>query len=156
MDLPSLYIGIAIIAAILLPFFLISRRQKKRENLLQKKFIENGLKYGVEITETEQWKDRNLGLDSVKKKLIFRHFINQEMTETLIDLSNFNRALLETSMLGSADSATAFDKINVRLKSKTGNKDEMISFFKSETDSIMYFELQLAEKWVKLINEVLN
>ena len=156
MDLPSLYIGIAIIALILLPFFFVSRKQKKQEKLVLKQFIEHGFKYGIELTETEQWSDRILGVDTLKRKIIFRHYTHEEMNETLVDLNKHSQAILEKSMLGNEDTSTAFDTILVRLKSKTGREDEIISFFKSETDSIMYFELQLAEKWVKLINELLK
>jgi len=156
MDLSSLYIGLLILALIALPFFLLTVIRKKRETLLQKQFIAKGIKYGIEIKETDQWKDRQIGMDSIKLKVLFTHFINEEITETLIDLKNIQSCGVETIWLKNDSASSAFDTIKINFKSKSGLDISSLSIFESEIDSIAYFELQIAEKWVKLINELLK
>jgi hypothetical protein len=97
MDLSSVIIGLAILALVILPFIFISMRNKNKENQNVKEFIQTGLKYGLELSETEQWSNHLLGLDPVKRKILFREFNEQQFNETVFDLNEVKSCTLSSN-----------------------------------------------------------
>lgn len=155
MNLSSAYIGIGILALIILPFYLSSLKRKKNSNRLTKEFIACGLKYGIELSETDHWKDRLIGLDNLKRKLLFRHSNDGDFTETLIDLNDVSSCSVEISYLKTLESEKAIDRIEILFKMK--NKSLVsVSIYNSETDMMVYSELEIAEKWLKACQELLR
>lgn len=156
MNSSSIIIGLAILAVVILPFIVISIRNRSKENQNIKEFIQTGLKYGLELAETEQWSDHLLGLDPVKRKILFRQVNNDQFTETLFDLNEAKSCTLLVTNLQSAGAGQAPDKIEIVFRQKGGKAIENLQIFNSDFDSIVYTQMEIGEKWTKLINEALR
>jgi hypothetical protein len=156
MNSSSIIIGLAILALVIIPFVLIAIRNKKKENQNIKEFIQTGLKYGLEFSETEQWGDRLLGMDPMKRKILFRQFNSDQFTETIFDLNEANSCSLLVTNLQSAGASQSPDKIEIVFRQKGNKAIENLQLFNSEFDHIVYTQFEIGEKWTKLINESLR
>lgn len=147
----SAYIGIGILALVIAPFLIGYLKRKKNKENLVKEFIKTGFKYGIEISQTDTWKNRLIGYDSIKKKLLFS-FRSDEYIEVLIPLSEVISAEIRTSYLNNFEKV--IDKIQLEIKFKTGKNEtsiENFNFYDSENDGTIDFELILANKWREII-----
>lgn len=156
MDSSSIIIGLAILALVTLPFLIISIRNRSKENQNIKEFIQTGLKYGLELSETEQWGNRLLGMDPVKRKILYRQFNDDQFTETLFDLSEAKSCTLLVTNLQVAGASQAPDKIEIVFKQKGSKTIDNLQLFNSDIDQIVYTQFEIGEKWTKLINETLK
>lgn len=156
MDSSSIIIGLVILALVILPFIYFSTRNKNKENKNVKEFIQTGLKYGLEFSETEQWGNCLLGLDPVKRKILFRQFSGDQFTETVFDLNEVKSCSLLVNNLQSAGTSQAPDKIELVFQPKNKKAVENLQLYNSETDHVVYTQLEIGEKWTKLINESLR
>src|SRR5687768_14621271 len=155
MNASSIYIGLAIAALIALPFIIGALRGRAKEKTITREFIETGLKYGIDISETETWNDRVIGLDSVGKKLLFRHTLKAEFTETLIDLNLVADCTSETKFLKTAGEERVIESIQLIFKMKNGRTDAL-SIYHADLDMNVYSEVQIAEKWTQKVRELLS
>ncbi|MBK6525381.1 MAG: hypothetical protein IPO32_11790 [Crocinitomicaceae bacterium] len=156
MNSASIIIGLAILAAVILPFVILSIRKRNKDYQNIQEFINTGLKYGLELSETEQWSDRLLGLDPVKRKILFRQFNNDQFTETIFDLNEAKSCSLLVTNLQTAGASQAPDKIEIVFKQKGNKAVENLQLYNSETDQVVYTQFEIGEKWTKLINDSLR
>lgn len=156
MNTSSILIGLAILAGVVLPFVILSIRKRNKENQSIKEFIQTGFKYGLELSETEHWNNRLLGIDPIKRKILFRQTEAEEFTETVIDLNEVKSCTLLVTNLQSVGANQVPDKIEIAFKQKNNKPLENLQIFDSETDSVVYAELEIAEKWTKIINEAIR
>jgi hypothetical protein len=156
MDSSSVIIGLAILALVILPFIFISMRNKNKENQNVKEFIQTGLKYGLELSETEQWSNHLLGLDPVKRKILFREFNEQQFNETVFDLNEVKSCTLLVTNLQVAGASQSPDKIEIVFTQKNNKTVDNLQLFNSEMDHVVYTQFEIGEKWTKLINESLR
>lgn len=156
MDSSSIIIGLAILALVILPFIFISIRNKNKENQNVKEFIQTGLKYGLEFSETEHWSNCLLGLDPIKRKILFRQINELQFTETVFDLNEVRSCSLLVTNLQIAGASQAPDKIELVFQPKNNKAVDNLQLYNSETDHVVYTQLEIGEKWTKLINESLR
>jgi hypothetical protein len=156
MNLPSLYIGLAIVVLILLPFIIGALRGQAKAKSITREFYETGIKYGIDISETETWNNRVMGLDVKSKKLLFRHTHNNELTETLIDLNTVSSCNSEINYMKSGADDKIIETIRLIFKMKPSKTTETISVYDADLDLNVYTEVQIAEKWVQHVNEMIS
>lgn len=156
METSSIIIGLCILGAVIIPFYLASKRRKKSENSLVREFLATGLKYGIEISETEVWKDRILGIDTTSKKLLYRYKPNGNLTETLVDLKTTASCSPEISYLKSTGDEQVIESINLNFKMKKDHSIVSLSVYESDSDLMIYSEYEISQKWSKICTDLLN
>lgn len=161
MDLGSALMGaIAIIICVLL-YILLNRNKKKREKLFLQPLLKMAAQNNCQIHKHEIFGNFAIGMDETKNFVFFHKLANDEVIEQSVDLGEIQSCkVINTSrMLKSRDggSQKVIDRLQLSFipltKTKPGIKME---FFNSEVSIRLNGELQLIEKWSKLINDHLN
>jgi len=160
MDLATLLIGIGAVAIMVMPIFLIQFFNKRKEkNKL------NGLKnkaqtLGVDITRQESWNEQFIGLDTVNCKLVIFNNIEDISSSKIHDLTSFKNCSLNIERRGGKskkEHSSVIERINLILQPTNLNTPECkINFYDSAINMSIHNEMEVAEKWEKLICEVIN
>lgn len=159
-ELSSALIGIAIVVIIIVPFVIIALNKKMKMKKRTDAFLTKALKHNLNISEFELMDNFSIGLDKESLKLFYikGNEINPE--EFVIDLTHVNKCFSSDSSRSvntSNKSISVIDRLELVLKYKESTKaDTIIEFFNTEHFPHINNELQLLEKWVKLINQLLK
>lgn len=113
------------------------------------------------ITQFDIWHNSVIGMNDSVAELYFIKNSSDEQTFQKIQLSEFQRCWVnEVSRTVSIKESIikVVEKVEVIMANKVKNKpDTAIEFYNQETDRLDLFgELQLAEKWCKLLNDKIN
>jgi hypothetical protein len=165
MELNTLIISVALIVPCVLLVVLIKKyNQKKKKEALASLFKLVAEKECT-ITMSDYWKDfytnTKIAIDTDKLWLFFIRKINGVENKTALDLSGIKRAnvISNTRIVDEGkNKQTVIDVIKLELLSKEKDKpDIFLEFYNNEYDSLIISEeLQLAEKWVGIINQSVN
>ncbi len=148
---------LAIIAMGGIPFVIMNRRShnKNLRSLNNLKALAN--ESGAEIVSHNIWNDNSIGLDPQAKKLFFINKIQLIDMNTVIDLRDVLKCTLLTTSRNektNEGSQRVIDKVDINISFRNKKKpDTFMTCYNSSIDGmILNGELQLAEKWVKIIN----
>jgi hypothetical protein len=158
MDTSSILIGVLTLIIWAIPFTLVSRRNKKRNNknlkLLSDWSIENKLK----LDKIESHSDFILGLDSTEKTFVFFKG-SSENRIVKIPLFNVSQVQLVKETVVSNDNSVHNSRIkSVYLEFSQKNSQSQslqIELFSIEKHHQLSGEIQLGQEWVKQMNSIL-
>ena len=155
MDKTTLVISIISMMICAVPFlFVVKARNRRKKELL------NELKYAAEkhdsdITHYEIHGDIALAMDSKKG---YFHFLNPESGKskvTTLDLIDFTQCAVEKEFDDARSSR--LKRVAIRFTgTASGKKDRSLVFYDIETNYQPSGEIQLAEKWAGILNEVMS
>ncbi len=161
MNLGATIVGIVIVGLCIIPFILISANsRKKKERLLQGLF---GLaqKNKGEISRYDLWNNSTIGIDDTAHTIFFTRKVKETETLQMIHLAevqkcrviNSGRAVRQT-----VGNHQVIEKLELEFaywdKVKTAT---VLEFYNTDSDSLtLTGELQLAEKWNKIVNDCLS
>lgn len=152
MEISSIIYGLLILLACLSPFIIIAQLKSNKRNKEINEFKKYGYKYGIELTDVDQWPNHLIGLDSLKKKILFVEKYPNQHEEIILNLNDYKSCELIRKDLGSGANAS-IDRIQLSFISKKDKASTVVQFYDSEKNSAMYFELGLAKKWCTLVND---
>lgn len=155
MEITSIIYGLLILLACLSPFIIIAQLKSNKTNKEINEFKKHGYKYGIEITDVDNWPNHLIGLDSLKKKLLYVEKYADQVDEIILDLNEYKSCEMIRKDVG-AGLNTSIDKIQLNFLSKNGSATTVLNFYHSEKNSAMYFELSLAKKWCELVNDIIK
>jgi len=157
MDLATLFIGLFILLAFVIPFVIMTRfsKEKRLLSLYKKKCREHKLN----ISKEEILPGRIIGLDADNKMLLFAYQNTDSEKSLLINLNTVSRCMIHqkvrSPLAGMSMNQKLTEEVNLRLTfQEEGQEDLFIPFYDGSRDEKTNFKLhhQKAEKWIELIN----
>ncbi len=160
MDNGSILLGIAVLASICLPFAFMIRGQRKRTKKLLNTLDELANKEQSKIGLHEVCGDMAIGFNEEQDKIFFIKNINENPVESVVDLKKVQQCKFVNTpkaIHGDHGNFNVIDKLLIRFSNKTKESaDASFLIYDSEESLQLSGELQLAEKWEKLINDRLK
>jgi hypothetical protein len=158
MDLGTIVITLVFIAIVTVPFVLTGYSKKRKKKNLFHRLTEMAENEGCAITQHEFCGDFLIGLDEVADRLFFfKKSENHEIVQS-VNLMEYKSCRLVNSNRTVGDKKTSYsviDKLELCFYPNDKSKpDILVELYNDEYDSLtLTGELQLAEKWEKLLNE---
>lgn len=139
-------------------YILASRSKKKKEKLFLQPLKRLAEMKNSKISDYDIWNNSIIGIDETSHFIFSVRKNNDSETSLCIDLSEIFRCRLnEVSRTTGPKEGNikAFDKIELIFVNKDKNKaDTILEIYNADTDRLnLSGELQIAEKWHKIINE---
>jgi hypothetical protein len=156
MDSESTILGLAILLTCITPILIL----KIRSNLKKRKFTgllyELAKKHNTTISQYDHWNASAIGLNKNGTQAFSISIYKDEEKQHELTLSSFTKCIVVNNNAGAAYKEGSFkvtNGIDLKLLSKNG-QDALINFYNIENDDpLLTDELELAEKWCKIINE---
>jgi hypothetical protein len=155
MDMKILITGIFLTALFVVPILYVALREKNKGKYVLKTFTKLAKESGVEIQSSDSWNNNYcIGTDVASIQLVYwnrREFLPSPL---VIPISNIESAKIYDSTKSSKSNGNtpvpANSKVELVIRMK--NKDEnRLLFFDATRDSDLVQNIQLAEKWLGII-----
>lgn len=153
-------IGIIFLLCITIYVISISNKKKKENKFLNNISRLSGINIG-KITRYEIWDHSVIGMNDSDAELYFIKNSSDDQTFQKIQLSEFQRCWVNEvsrTVAIKGSSIKVVEKVELILGNKQKSKpDTVIEFYNQHSGKLdLTGELQLAEKWRKLINEKIS
>jgi hypothetical protein len=154
MDFETMLLGILATAAFLLPILYIQRRQKSQANKEQQAFVAAAQLQGLQLSEFDFWADQyGIGLDKAQGKLFYRNASELDPQEVVLYLEQVRRCTFD-NVHREQNGNRIIDMIVLRIGLYGPKSPELyLPFYNREGSLMLSGELQLAEKWCRLIQQ---
>ncbi|AFM06077.1 hypothetical protein Fleli_3765 [Bernardetia litoralis DSM 6794] len=160
LDFGTLAIGVFALLLCIVPFVLDYKSRKKKENNLLEPLKKIAQQQNCQIGEHEVCQNFIIGIDKGKKSVFFYKEEKGKITEHFIDLATIQTCKVITShktMSNAKGSYKVIIQLELNFISKNQGKIEQTwEFFNADVSPKLNGEVQLVEKWCKLINVQLN
>lgn len=157
MDLGITAIGIITIAACVLPFVAMGRKRKKFTNSLLESLNNLASEHQSKLSEYEFGNDLVLGIDHDTNHFFFykqNNWIEVAKTINLAKVKHCSSVVKNQTVKTNAEAYRFIEKLEMKFSFKDSNgQDVLLEFYSNEVNMQLNNELQLLEKWVKLINQ---
>lgn len=157
MDSGTIIIGAIVIAICILPFILIGNSIKKRKKKLLYSLFGLAAQKNSKITQYDLGLDLAIGLDENAGSLFFfRRIKDKEIVEHIDVKAIQNCKVLNTgrTIRNSKENYQVTEKLELCITPKAKNRpDIFLEFYNSDENSQLDGELQLIEKWARIIND---
>ena len=160
MDLQSIIIGVIVITLCFFPYVYMTKKGKKRDQQFFQLLLNKAKHLNCNITTHEVLGEIIIGLDDDKKELFFI-----KRTKTYERLQHLNLNELKSIKLNNLSITVGPKESNQKVIDKlqlvftpidSTKKDIIFEFYNSDETLVLNGELQLIEKWAKLLNEKLR
>jgi len=160
MDLGVIITSVIFISLVSLPFLIINRQRKKKENQLLQSLKDAANKHQCTLTKLELCGNYAIGMDETKDFVFFKnksdlkehvHFINLALVESC-EMTNTERKIKTID-----NAYQVIDQLYLSFVPRAGNGSTIQwVFYHSDSHLQLNGELQSIEKWLKLIKERLK
>lgn len=148
MDISLVIVSIVLVGSVFIPYFMLNgeeHKERKKIGLIIKCVIsENNLN----ISESENWGNRYIGIDKVQRKMLFLKIIPSGNYTQLLDLNTLKGCQI---LIKRKDIKTKYKKDsileNLDLEVSVKNKEILLLNFFDTDDNIENYELNRIEKW---------
>ena len=161
MDLNTIITVVIITTFCILLYALINSGKKKKEaKFLQTLFVLAERMNG-QISEHDRWNNSIIGIDKARNYVFVVKKINGNETSQQINLADFQKCRVNESgrVVSTKESSTkVVDRIELVFSDFDKNKpDTIIEFYNTAYDNLFLAgELQIAEKWSKIVNDKIS
>ena len=156
MDSERIIPGSIIVLIVLIPIVLLKLKSSLRKKKITGSLDKVAQKHSSSIVKYNQWNNSAIGLGKNGTHVFVVNMKKQEEEDQVIALSSFDKCSVINDKAGAAFKEGNFkvtNAIDLELTGK-GDKVERISFYHIDKDDpLLTDELELAEKWCKIINE---
>ncbi len=154
MDFETMLLGILAVAVFLLPILYIQRKQKSQAGKERRAFVMAAEQQGLQLSEFDFWADQyGIGVDSVQGRLYYRNASELDPQEVVLHLNQVRRCTFD-NVHREQNGNRIIDMIVLRIGLHGPKAPELyLPFYNREGNLMLSGELQLAEKWCKLIQE---
>ncbi len=141
-------------ALLVAPIIFFQRKRKAKKRRLLQDFTAKANEQELAIGPHEFWAPYYaIGLDPVKKKLLYTRHVEGVEQQVLVDLLEVSSARVINLSKDSND-GRIIDRIDLAFAYRnTKRPEKMVEFYNKEESLNLNDELRLAEKWMKLVNE---
>jgi len=159
MDLGIIPIMVIILAICILPFIFMSRSRKKREKKFLQSLSKIAEKHNCNITQHEFCGDFIIGLDEIANAVFFFKQVNNKETAKYINLTKIQSCtMINTSKTIKTKNSSykEIDKLEFNFLPTAKYKPNILLEFYNYDESLpLSGQLELMEKWLKIINDKL-
>jgi len=161
MQAGSTIVGLIIIALCIVPFVLIALNKRRKENHLIESLNKLAAEAGLKISQYELWNENIIGLDE-SEAVVLALITTKSTTEThtihLNQMSKCRQANISRTANTANSSTVIIDQLALVFTPKQKHQEEVsIQFYNTEYNStVLTGELQVIEKWHRLLNERLE
>lgn len=154
MDLQTILVGSISIFLCFLPFIIMNINKKRRENKILHSMNKLAQEQGCTITQHEFCSELVIGIDENKKFVFFCKKSNDKETAQFVNLSSIQQC----SIIHTKDSETKVtEKIELCFTPIGSNKaNQLFEIYNGNESLQLMGEIQLVNKWEKLINDKLK
>lgn len=158
MDTGTIITTAILIGLSIIPFTLMARGRKKEERHHLQALSSFANKYDCQISQHEICGHFGIGIDESKNTLFYYEQTKDKLIEEFIDLTDVLKCeVYKTTRKISETNDTVIDRLELRFSPILKNKpDVLLEFFNIDSSSHLDGELQIVEKWSKLINNRLQ
>ena len=160
MESGMLIMAVVLTALLMTPFFFFrdGKRHSRTKNLLNN-LTDLAKAENCNVSKHEIWNDAAIGINNETHKLFYVQGQGADVTRTVVHLEDVKRSrvsVVSRTVERKSDSQKIIEKISLVLEHKSSvHPDVLLSFYDSDVDGLsLSGELQLAEKWNGIINEV--
>lgn len=161
MELGTAIIAAAIIFACIIPFVLISRSNKKKEQQFLEMLSNLSEKSNCKISKYDIWNNAAIGTDEASSMIFFVKKSGELETHQQINLTKVEKCIVvntSRTIINQSDHQKVIDKLELVFSDRDKNKPETaMVLYDANSDSLtLSGELQLAEKWCKIANDTIE
>lgn len=157
MDSGTITIGVVSIVACILPFIFINRSKKKAEQKRLRALIDLAAQHNGAISRHEFCGEIAIGLDEINNYLFFVSKVKGREAAQFIDLAGIKSCRVENASrnVNSKDGAyKVIDKLSLVFTPADKDKSNVsLEFYDADASMQLVGELQLIERWEKLVND---
>ncbi|WP_294822982.1 hypothetical protein [uncultured Flavobacterium sp.] len=147
MDLQTTIIGMVLIALCIVPFVLINKKKKAKQEALVKQLAAQAITSGCSITRHDLWHNTVIGIDDSAKCLFFFRKTKYGEVQKQAHLAGISNAYIDGT-------GNAIDKLELVLVHNNSNEpDTVLEFYNSNTFMQINTELALVKKWQGIVEE---
>ncbi|PKP29564.1 MAG: hypothetical protein CVU00_14995 [Bacteroidetes bacterium HGW-Bacteroidetes-17] len=160
MELGTIITGIILLLVFVLPIVLLNQKRAKDGKQFSSELFDFALKNHCKISEHEFWNNSALGLDKETHQLYFiKNAVNHKI-KLKIDLLEIQKCRIvntNRNIKYKGENHNVIDKLELAFISRDKSKPEVfMEFYNTDVNNAtLSGELQLIEKWFKIINEQL-
>lgn len=160
MNLGIAITGAIFIAIFMLPFILMLSGRKKKEKQLLQSMLTIANNHNCKISQQEINEEFAIGLDEALNQLFFfKKTANKEISQhvNLAEIKSCKVIKTEHSIGNKADNNKSIDKLDLQFSFfDKKNPDISLVFYDSEENFGFDGEIQMIEKWAKIVNDRLK
>jgi len=151
-------VSIAVLGVFFFIFSYIKRKKRENEKLQQITSIAN--KSNCKITQHESCGDFIIGIDETNRYVFFSKKINDDAISQFINLAEIRNCKINNTIrtvTNSGSSAAVIDRLSLLFVPVSKDKpDIVLEFYNADENTQLSGELQLIEKWSKIINDCIS
>jgi hypothetical protein len=158
LDLGTLLIGFFALLCCIVPFVIDYRSRKKKENNLLQALKKFAQQQNCQINQYDICQKFIIGIDKTKNNVFFYKQEKDITVEQSINLADIQTCKVITShktMTNARGSYKAVVKLELSFISNS-KAEQKLEFFNADISPQFEGEIQLIEKWCKLVNVQLN
>jgi hypothetical protein len=156
MEFTTVVITLILLMLFIIPFYFAARKRGKASILLLKKFELLERNKNLHFSEQEVWGNHAIGIDRDSKFVLYAKGKELDENVEIIDLQKVKRCEV-FKIARESQTTSVIDQIALRIIYKdTAYSHLQLEFYNVSGSLQVNNELELAEKWAKVINKNLN
>lgn len=159
MNYVQLVPGIVLILLCIIPFLIMKNSTNKVKQKYSKLLNELAQKSNTKISDYDNWLNTAIGINEPKDELFFVKQTKEKRDEQRIKINQITKTKivkLTKTFDNNEKKMVIIEQINLVIYDKNKSETTLV-FYSDKTDSLSHsFELQLAEKWSKMINDLIK
>ncbi len=153
-------VSITLLVVVVAPFAFVYIKNKNKSGKSNSVLKKYAIEYNSNIDQSDTLSNIAIGIDSIQKKLFFiRHSKNHEF-EQIINLNDIKDVKLineKRAVKIGKSSTLVVEKIEIVLVNKTSNKpNNVLELYNENIHMTLSGEVQLANKWVTILENILK
>ena len=158
MKIDILYVHIAVVAAVFIPYILFIILAARERKNLRTKFFREAKKLQLKFDHIDTWNRNIIGLDKHQQKLLLLQQKKDSVLVQAIDLKNVKNVLI-LEKIGSVKINSKKEDILQRLDLELcfyNAEPKLLNLFDSDEAYYQDYEMKNARKWCKILNDSLR
>jgi hypothetical protein len=160
MDFSTTMVGLVLVALILLPILYFNFKKSIAKKQMLDAFKALAREKGIEIGQHEFWRDSVIGIDPVKKMVLYQRKNETENMVQIVRLEDVNRCE-QVTISSTPDTAVkgeqrVIQRLDLRFTFKTKNwPDELLTFYDADKVLQLDDDIIRMSTWHKTIKNLL-
>ena len=159
MGTDRIILGSIIVLIVIIPIAILKIKASLKKRRIKGLLFSLAEKYNTNIISYDHWNNSAIGLSRNGTQIFLVSNVKKEDKKQVIALSSFNKCNLVNDNAGfvfNEGSSKVTNAVDLELTGKS-NPSERINFYHIQKDGdLLTDELELAEKWCRLINECIE
>lgn len=153
MEITTTIIGAILLGFFFVPMYFVNKKSKKLRTEKQAFFNSLAQQQGLNLSDLENFADKIIGIDKTQK--VFLYASGKELKDDFKIIALNSVRTCELNKIARINGhTTVVDYVGINFVLNDNKKSKInLEFYNGEKTLQLNNELQVAEKWVKLINQ---